>query len=139
MYSQYALEKYSEGHNKSANVVPEFKFDAPVFKNDDERLIDKLLDRVDTLPADHEVVLFCNSRKIPKEKQKQLYFIDNIKNIVQLNEKYKESIQGEEPRLVLPFYDITINYLELPVEPYVVKRFVTSLSKLKTVYRSCSV
>jgi DNA primase len=51
------------------------------------------------------VVLFCNSRKIPKEKQKQLYFIDNIRNIVQLNDKYKESIQGEEPRLVLPFYD----------------------------------
>ena len=105
MYSQYALEKYSEGHNKSANVVPEFKFEPPVFKNDDEKLIDRLLDRVDTLPADHEVVLFCNSRKIPKEKQKQLYFIDNIKNIVQLNDKYKESIQGEEPRLVLPFYD----------------------------------
>ena len=105
MYSQYALEKYSEGHNKSANVVPEFKFEAPVFKNDDEKLIDRLLDRVDTLPADHEAVLFCNSRKIHKEKQKQLYFIDNIKNIVQLNDKYKESIQGEEPRLVLPFYD----------------------------------
>ena len=105
MYSQYALEKYSEGHNKSANVVPEFKFEVPVFKNEDEKLIDRLLDRVDTLPVDHEVVLFCNSRKIPKEKQKQLYFIDNIKNIVQLNDKYKESIQGEEPRLVLPFYD----------------------------------
>lgn len=105
MYSQYALEKYSEGHNKSANAVPEFKFEEPVFKNDEEKLIDRLLDRVDTLSADHEVVQFCNSRKIPKEKQKQLYFINNIKDIVQLNEKYKESIQGEEPRLVLPFYD----------------------------------
>ena len=105
MYSQYALEKYSEGHNKSANVVPEFKFEVPVFKNNDEKLLDKLLDRVDTLPSDHEVVLFCNSRKIPKEKQKHLYFINNIKDIVQLNDKYKESIQGEEPRLVLPFYD----------------------------------
>ena len=31
--------------------------------------------------------------------------INNIKDIVQLNDKYKESIQGEEPRLVLPFYD----------------------------------
>ena len=97
MYSQYSLEKYSEGHNKSANVVPEFKFEAPVFKNNDEKLLDRLLDRVDTLPEDHEVVLFCNSRKIPKEKQKQLYFINNIKDIVQLNDKYKESIQGRTP------------------------------------------
>ena len=34
-----------------------------------------------------------------------MYFIENVKNIVQLNDTYKESIKGEEPRLVLPFYD----------------------------------
>jgi len=150
LYSQYALEKYSEGHNKSANVVPEFKFEAPVFKNEDEKLIDSLLDRVDTLPADHEVVLFCNSRKIPKEKQKQLYFIDNIKNIVQLNEKYKESIQGEEPRLVLPFYDNngqlsgvtcralrgeTLRYITVKVKDNVPLLFgVDTVNKSKPIY-----
>lgn len=107
LYSEYALEKYSEGHNvpKLANVVPEFKFEEPKFKSSDEKLIDKLLDRVDTLPDTHEVVLFCKNRDIPKSKFKQLYYIDNIKDIVQLNGKYKDSIKGEEPRLVLPFYD----------------------------------
>jgi hypothetical protein len=105
LYSQYALEKYSEGHSKSANAVPEFKFEEPVFKTSEEKLIDKLLDRLDTLPDDNEAVIFCTGRKIPKNRFKQLYYIDNIKNIVQLNEKYKESIQGKEPRLVLPFYD----------------------------------
>jgi len=150
LYSQYALEKYSEGHNKSANVVPEFKFETPVFKNEDEKLIDSLLDRVDTLPADHEVVLFCNSRKIPKEKQKQLYFIDNIKNIVQLNDKYKESIQGEEPRLVLPFYDNngqlsgvtcralrgeTLRYITVKVKDNVPLLFgVDTVNKSKPIY-----
>ena len=79
MYSQYSLEKYSEGHNKSANVVPEFKFEAPVFKNDDEKLLDRLLDRVDTLPADHEVVLFCNGRKIPKEKKNNSILLITLK------------------------------------------------------------
>lgn len=104
-YSQYSLERYSEGHSKAANAVPEFKFEEPVFKSSDERLIDKLLDRLDTQAVDNEAVLFCEQRKIPKEKFKQLYYINNIKDIVQLNEKYKESIKGEEPRLVLPFYD----------------------------------
>lgn len=57
LYSQYALEKYSEGHSKSANAVPEFKFEAPVFKTSEEKLIDKLLDRLDTLPDDNEAVI----------------------------------------------------------------------------------
>jgi len=104
-YSQYSLERYSEGHGKAANAVPEFKFEEPVFKTSDERLLDKLLDRLDTQGVDNEAVLFCEQRKIPKEKFKQLYYISNIKDIVQLNDSYKESIKGEEPRLVLPFYD----------------------------------
>jgi hypothetical protein len=104
-YSQYSLERYSEGHSKAANAVPEFKFEEPVFKTSDERLLDKLLDRLDTQGVDNEAVLFCEQRKIPKEKFKQLYYISNIKDIVQLNDSYKESIKGEEPRLVLPFYD----------------------------------
>lgn len=105
LYSQYALEKYAEG-NTRANTAPLFKFDQPVFKSQEERLIDYLLTRVDQIeePA-HEVLQFLESRKIPKEKHKKLYFISNIKDIVQLNDKYKESIKGEEPRLVLPFYD----------------------------------
>ena len=50
-------------------------------------------------------MLFCKERKIPTERFKQLYFIDNVKNIEQLSEKYRDRIQTEEPRLVLPFYD----------------------------------
>ena len=49
LYSEYALEKYSEGHNvpKLSNVIPEFKFEEPTFKSSDEKLIDKLLDRLE--------------------------------------------------------------------------------------------
>ena len=108
LYSQYTLEKYTEGQTVrvKANALPEFTFEEPQFKSKDELLLDKLLDRLDTLPEDHEVIQFVQQRKIPKEKFNLLYYIDNVKNIVQLNAKYKESIQGEEPRLVLPFYDI---------------------------------
>lgn len=105
LFQQYSLEKYAEGQSLSSNSKPEIKFEQPKFKDKEERLLDKLLTRLDTLPSDNEAVEFCIKRKIPKEKFNQLYYIDNIKNIVQLNEKYKESIKGDEPRLVLPFYD----------------------------------
>lgn len=105
-YSQYAMEKYAEGNNvKLSNTVPEMVFTEPAFKTQEERLLDKLLDRLDTLPEDNEAVQFCLKRNIPKEKFKLIYFIDNVKNIAQLNDTYKESIKTEEPRLVLPFYD----------------------------------
>ena len=44
-------------------------------------------------------------RKIPSKQYKKLYFVPNIKDVIQLNENYKESIRTEEPRLVLPMYD----------------------------------
>lgn len=106
LFSQYSLEKYTEGNSfKLSNTVPIPKFEEPVFKTGEEKLLDKILDRLDTLPDDNEAVLFCNSRLIPKNKFSLLYFIENIKNIVQLNDKYKASITNEEPRLVIPFYD----------------------------------
>jgi len=108
-YSQYTLERYNEGlpsNKPHQKIEDKFKMEEPVFEKKEERLLDKLLDRLDTLPEDNEAVKFCIKRKIPLEKFHNLYFIKNIKDIVQLNEKYKENIKTEEPRLVLPFYNI---------------------------------
>lgn len=105
LYQQYSLEKYSEGSSLTSNTKSQFKFEQPVFKNKQEKILDNILLRLDKLNEDNEVVKFCIERKIPKEKFKLLYCVESIKNIVELNEKYRESIKGEEPRLVLPFYD----------------------------------
>ena len=106
LYNEYVLEKMSEnGSLTRSNALPKVKFEEPLFKPTEERLLDKILDRLDTVPEENEAVLFCKERKIPTERFKQLYFIDNVKNIEQLSEKYRDRIQTEEPRLVLPFYD----------------------------------
>lgn len=108
LYSQYVLEKYSEGNTiKLTTSAPELIFKEPSFKTSNEKLLDKLLDRLDTLPDDNEAVRFCSDRSIPKDKFNKIYYIKNIKDIVQLNDIYKEAIRTEEPRLVLPFYDNT--------------------------------
>jgi len=103
LHTQYRLEKYSEGN--TAQKSPELIFEEPKFLSTEEKLLDKLLDRLDTLPEDNEGVQFCKHRQIPIGKFNQIYYIKNIKDIVQLNDKYKESIKGEEPRIVLPFFD----------------------------------
>ena len=105
LHQQYMFESYTEGKPLSLTNNEEVKFEQPEFKKPEERLLDKLLDRLDALPDDNEAVKYCVERKIPIEKFKQLYFINNVKDIVQLNESYKELIKTEEPRLVLPFYD----------------------------------
>jgi len=106
MYNQYIMERYSEGlplNKPHQKVEDKFKMAAPVFEP--KNLLDELLDRLDKLPDDNEAVQFCLKRKIPREKFKQLYFVDDIRKIEQLSDKYKDTLKTKEPRLVIPFYD----------------------------------
>lgn len=105
VFNQYSFEKYQETHNTTPPPKITEKFEQPKFKSPYERLLDLILDRLDTLGEDNEAVQYCKERKIPENKFKYLYYISNIKDIVQLNNSYKESITGTEPRLVIPFYD----------------------------------
>lgn len=105
-YKEYVMERYSKGVSKfKSHKKPETPDFTPKFKEKETTLIDSLMDRLDTLPYDHEAVKYAESRNLPKHKFNRLYYIDNIKNIVQLNSKYKESIVTEEPRLAIPFFD----------------------------------
>lgn len=105
-YKEYVLERYSDGVSKFEShkepVLPDF---TPKFESKPKTLLDSLMDRLDTLPYDHEVIKYCEERAIPKSTYDRLYFVDNIKNVIQLNDKYKESIRTEEPRLAIPCFD----------------------------------
>ena len=108
LYDQYVLERYTEGlpankpHQKAEDV---FKMSAPVFKPKEEKLLDKILDRLDNLPEENEAIQFCKKRKIPESSYSKLYYIDDIRKIEQLSEKYKDKVKTSEPRLVIPFLD----------------------------------
>ena len=105
-YKEYVLERYSDGVSKfKSHKTPELPDFEPKFEKKPKRLIDEVMDNLDDLPYDNEAVQYAESRKLPKHKFNRLYYIDNIKNIVQLNSKYKESIITEEPRLAIPFFD----------------------------------
>ena len=106
VYNQYTMERYSEGlplNKPHQKVEDKFKMAPPVFEP--KNILDELLDRLDKLPEDNEAVQFCLKRKIPRETFNRLYFVDDIKKIEQLSEKYKDKLTTKEPRLVIPFYD----------------------------------
>lgn len=105
LYKQYILERYSEGvASNRADKDPEFEFKPPEFGSPD-RLLDTLMDRVDKLDTDHIAVEYCRSRKIPYYAWNRLYHIDSIKDIGQLNPKYKDRIKSDESRLAIPFFN----------------------------------
>ena len=105
-YGQYTIERYSESIGPQKAHKHKFEFEEPKFeKKPEPRLLDSIMDRLDSLPEDNEAVQYAINRRIPRETFSRLYFIPNVKNIIQLNEKYKESIITEEPRLAIPFFD----------------------------------
>jgi transcription elongation factor Elf1 len=125
LYSEYRLEMYRE--KNTTTVVRKVKEVDQDDKLEDafkamkssgmERLkrrsipkptslLDSLLDRLDTLPEDHEARIYCANRMIPDIALSKLYFIPNICDIVQLSSKYKDRVTSKEPRIVLPFFDL---------------------------------
>jgi hypothetical protein len=109
-YSQYVVERYADGgHGRATahkNVEEVLKFEEPKFtKKPEPKLIDSIMDRLDTLPDDHEVIQYVTNRRIPRDAFDRLYFIPNVKDVIQLNDKYKNSIITSEPRLAIPFLD----------------------------------
>ena len=113
LHKQYIMERYQSGvTGPRANKTPEFEFTKPTFEHKhDDKLIDSLMDRVDKLAEacgdthTHLAVDYVKLRRIPEDKWKRLYHIDDISNISQLAPKYRDRIKTTEPRLVIPFFD----------------------------------
>lgn len=109
LYREYALERYANGENKKAHAKldDEFKshFKEPTFftevKNTNEipDIFSKVLDE----PVDSEVRKFCDGRNIPTSELDRLWFVSDIKKVETLNDRYENTIQSHEPRLVIPF------------------------------------
>ena len=104
LYREYRLERYANGENRRAHANPEsdlkeqFNFSSAESILPQKTLLDELLDRVDTLPEDHEVRKFCAERKIPNYQLNRLYYIDDMRKIGQISPKMREKIttQGNE-------------------------------------------
>jgi hypothetical protein len=48
---------------------------------------------------------FLESRKIPKSKIQDLWFVTHAQTLGLLSDKYKDRVLGQDPRIVIPFFD----------------------------------
>lgn len=106
-YADYVLETFGE-RPKRSNTQVKLEYSKPMdelVEKSSESLLDQLLPRLNKLPADNEAVEFCRKRSIPEDAFEFLYYVDDIRKIEQLSDKYKDKLKTNEPRLVLPFYD----------------------------------
>jgi len=47
---------------------------------------------------------YLQHRKIPDEKIKELFYVDNSQHLSNLSKKYEDRVLGNDPRIVLPFF-----------------------------------
>ena len=113
MHGQYVMERYKSGASSSKVSIskPEFQFAAPVFaKHSPGKLLASIgAVRLSTLSDGHVANQFVENRKLPSQKTKGLYYIDDEEKLESLSPKYKDRIVGHCERLLLPFCDVDGN------------------------------
>lgn len=107
LYKEYVLEKFVKKDEpvvkKKENI--DFAFDFKPQFDKPLSIIDGLMDRLDTLPSDHEAVQYVKKRMIPESQFHRLYYVDDIRNLSQLNSKYSKALNIKQPRISLPFIE----------------------------------
>lgn len=115
LYKEYCLERYKSGETgHKAHKEHGFVFKPVTFaSNKQDNAFKGLLTPIKKLANDHEVVKYLHSRKIPKHRYEDLCYVDDISKFRQFADGYEEKIVGNEPRLVLPFFDDENNLIGL--------------------------
>lgn len=107
LYDEYVLERYKAGatryndHKDVSQIIPETQ---PLIQELRDDILDPIK-RLDELPESHPAVKYVIDRKIPKDKWKLLYFAPKFKKFTNtVNPKFEEPIEGEHPRMIIPFF-----------------------------------
>ena len=106
LYKEYCLERYKEGESgRKAHKEHGFVFKPVTFGSNKTDNLKGVLTPLSKLDNTHEAIVYARSRKIPEDKLKKLYYVDNVQKLKVFSPDYEDKIVTEEPRIVLPFYD----------------------------------
>jgi transcription elongation factor Elf1 len=101
-YDDYILERYKSGA-KQQTPEPEFKFNEPVFR---KKGILKGLKSIQDLPKEHPARQIIEKRFIPPKSLADLYLCESFYKFTNALVPNKfPSLEGDHPRLVIPFRD----------------------------------
>jgi hypothetical protein len=108
MVKEYTMERYTNGETGNQNYPKpekaELKFDTPVFKKKRKEIdLPKIID----LPTDHYAAQYCIGRKIPEATYNTLYYANDFKKFIdELLPNNGKELKEDDPRLIIPFFDI---------------------------------
>ena len=104
LFHEYRLQSFKATSYSDAekNDMSDFKNSRNLFPNS---ILDEIFDRCDNLDENHEAVQYLRGRMIPENRYSDLYYINNIADISELNPKYVEKMEDKESRIVFPLYN----------------------------------
>lgn len=108
MVKEYSMEMYAEKDAANTivrkSVVPEMKFEAPIFSKKKASIN---LPKISELPENHYAVQYCIGRKLPSNTYSTLYYADDFKKFVdELLPEHGKELKENDVRLIIPFYDV---------------------------------
>ena len=98
LHKQWVMEKFGKKNDTRPVAQQNFTFEPPKFK---ENPLGKYPKAVESKLC----VEYLESREIPKKWWKDFYFVRQSQSLSSLDYKYNKRVLGNDPRLVLPFFD----------------------------------
>jgi hypothetical protein len=99
LYDEYILKRYKEGlTGKATNTPnPKLEFDKPKFKSKKEGIVP-----ISLLDPEHRARKYLESRKIPQERLKKLYYCPKYKAWVNTQKQTFSNIETDHGRIIIP-------------------------------------
>lgn len=111
LYKQYVLERYKAGQTgkrqtKTSDALAAFDFSpTKKFGKVQKKVFPDDVESIDILDDNHFAKEYVNARKIPKEKQSNIYYTGDFKSLVSRISDKEYNLVAEDQRIVLPFVD----------------------------------
>lgn len=98
LYDEYVFEKFKSGKRKELKLVK--TKEVVLEHNSTKKHFD--LPSIDSLNKEHFARYYLESRNIPKEKLKTLYYCENFKKWTNSQKYTFKNIKYDEPRIIIP-------------------------------------
>ena len=106
LYKQWVMEKFGKKNDTRPVAQQNMTFEPPKFKSNPLAKYPKAEDS-------QLCIDYLTQREIPKKWWKDFYFVEKAQSLDSINYKYNKRVLGNDPRLVLPFYDRQKNLIGL--------------------------
>ena len=103
LYDQYVLERYKEGITGKSTRVPDPK--PELFKSTPTFNTGTKLPNILSLNKEHPARKYLESRQIPDEKLKRLYYAEEFKKYVNSEKQTFDDLSNDKPRIIIPLAD----------------------------------